>query len=812
MPKPVLIKKKNTSVNSTTKNNNNNNNSNKNKPIVLNDTYLTNKQVLSDVIEEPVTLENSHENIKKVKMLYDKAQELLHKENKLDNEGYVKCLDYSGKIISFLDKLNPFQVNRMKEDIKTIYYISAEVLIRTVGLHMNRSGFTEREKGILYTAIAHLQKVLSVDPFNMQTKEMFKIVFIYLSIFNSNAKENIELLSNVLMVNPCDYQLQYNLAFMYQRINDLEKSLAHFKLAVGIIELELNGTNSEKTELIKILKEFKVKCLNGLGGIYFAIQDRELANYYFYEALKIFPDDPDINNQIGVVYTELRFTDKAIKHYKHGIENYKKAHISNDLDMLLASMYMNMGLAYCYEINYPMAIECYNKALKYKPRLSLAYQNKLLDLNYISHMIDDPMYIANLHKNINKIYPTVINNYKESIPDYKLNEIVLKWDGKDKQSLIGKTKLNIGFISGDFICHPVSYFLNGILKFINYDLFNVTCYSLKVVNITSSFPNINWKVVKGTSPEELKKIIQDDKIDILFDLASQTGDNRLDTFVLKPAPIQISYCGYPNTSGLSNMDYHIVDKYCDSDGVTPGPGGIVRPSTQKYYTEKLLFMDRCFLNYTPSIGIENLPELDKQPATENQYLTIGTFNRYNKINDHVVAMWEKILKRCPTVRFVIKTKEFLTDSLREQFINTWKDKEVYKRVTILPYSDTYTDHLPDYNKMDIALDTYPYSGTTTSCEALMMGVPVLTMFDGVRQYHSQNVTSSLMINSDLPEYVCLSEEEYIQKVEYFSTHLEELKDLKKTVREKFVKGICDYPTFVNELEDKLLHVYKNHKW
>jgi protein O-GlcNAc transferase len=219
------------------------------------------------------------------------------------------------------------------------------------------------------------------------------------------------------------------------------------------------------------------------------------------------------------------------------------------------------------------------------------------------------------------------------------------------------------------------------------------------------------------------------------------------------------------------------------------------------------------LSYTPSIGIENLPLLTEQPAIKNKYLTIGTFNRYNKINDKVVEMWEKILKRCPNVRFVIKTKEFLTETLKTQFINTWKDSEVFKRVTILPYSDTYTDHLPDYNQMDIALDTFPYSGTTTSCEALMMGVPVLTLFDTERQYHCQNVTASLMINSELPEYVCLSEEEYINKVEYYQNNLDKLINLKQYVRDKFVKNVCDYTRFVNELEDKLLYVYKNHsKW
>ena len=808
--------------------------------IVLNTNSLKSR---FELIKTPLTLDNILESIMITKEIYDEAQGLLVKEQKVDSEAYNKCLEYSNQIITFLDKLNPFQINRIKKDLKVIYYISAEILVRSVGLHMNRpDGFQEREKGILYTSIAHLQKVLGVDPFDSSAKELFKVVMIYLTIFNSNAQENLQLLKNILMVNPCDYQVHYNLGFMFQRVNDLENALSHFKLALGIIDLDINCNKERLTKeyyknnetkitldellnadnTVNALKQFQVKCLNGLGGIYFAIQDRELANYFFYKALDILPNDPDINNQIGVVYTELRFTDKAIYHYKKGIENYKLAHISTDLDMLLASMHMNMGLAYCYEINYPEAINCYNQALKYKPRLSLAYQNKLLDLNYISHLIEDPMYIANLHKAINKIYPLVINDYKVGCPNYRINDLVKNAKiigGKvDKKSLIGNTKINIGFVSGDFISHPVSYFVSSILKFINYDLFNVHCFSLKVVSLKEQYPKINWYVVKGTSPEELKKQIQDvnngNGVDMLFDLASQTGDNRLDTFVLKPAPIQISYCGYPNTSGLSNMDYHIVDNFCDSDGVTPGPGGIIRESTQKYYTEKLLFMDNCFLNYTPSIGIENLPDLvNVQPLTKNKYLTIGTFNRYNKINDCVVNIWEKILTRYKNVRFIIKTKEFLTDKLRKQFIDTWKDKDILNRITILNYQDTYQEHLVDYNLMDIALDTAPYSGTTTSAEALMMGVPVLTLFDGERQLHPQNVTSSLMINSNLPEYVCLNENDYIEKVGYFSTHLDELKDLKRIVRDKFVNGnVCNYQKFVNELEDKLLLTYKNHKW
>jgi protein O-GlcNAc transferase len=746
------------------------------------------------------TIESFLENFAELQKIYNEAQEILIKEKKTDNEKYVQCIQITKACIQFLDELNPFVSQRHREPIIATYYTSAELLIRTVGLHMNRDGFNEVEKNTLYMAVAHLRKVLTLEPFNKRAMEMFKLVFLYLTIFNPNAEENLVLLNQILVVDPCDYQLHYNFGFMYHRANKLDSSVYHYKLAIGIIDLLLASSNKDENH-IDILKQFKIKCLNGLGSVYFTIQDRDSALYFFKLAYEMDPNDPDVNNQIGVVYTELRITDKAIEHYMRGIKNYKNAHISVDKDMLVASMYMNMGLAKCYECDFVGAIEGYNQALKYKPRLSLAYQNKLLDSNYISHLIEDPMYIARIHKAINKIYPVVIDDYKVSCPDYKVKKDILKCKSKDELVKRG-VKINIGFVSGDFICHPVSYFLHSILNHLNYDLFDVTCYSVKVVRLEDMFPKCKWVVVKNMTNEDFKRRIQADNIDILFDMSAHTGDNRLDTFVLKPAPIQISYCGYPNSSGVKSMDYRITDKFCDST------------KSQKYYQEKFVFMDRCFLAYTPSMGIQNIPEIVKeQPCIKNGYVTFGTFNRFNKINEMVIGVWEEILKRAPTARFVIKTKEFLTPKLKKKFLDTFKDKSVLERVTILPYSDTYTEHLPDYNKMDIAVDTFPYSGTTTSCESLMMGVPILTLFDNIRHYHSQNVTTSLMKNCGLDEYVTQSQEEYIKKAVWFANNYQKLNGLKQRIRDSFVKGpICDYTGFTNEFEDKLVTLYKNHKW
>lgn len=726
--------------------------------------------------------------------LYKEAQDTLVKEQRLDNAKYVNCIQRAGSIITYLDKQNPFVVNRHKSEIKQVYYISAELLVRTVGLHMNRKAFTDTEKNSLYIAVAHLRKCLNIEPLNKQYKDLFRLIFLYLSIFNPNANENISLLNQVLMVDPCDYQLHYNLGFMFHRVNQLDNSLYHYKLAIGLLDYEL-----EKNKNDMGLTQFKVKCLNGIGSIYFTVQDRELALYFFNLAAEIMPDDPDINNQIGVVYTELRFTDKAIEHYERGIKNYQKAHISVDKDTLIASMYMNMGLARCYECDFTGAIDCYNRALKYRPRLSLAYQNKLLDVNYISHLIEDPMYIAKLHKNINKIYPVVIDDWRKGCPDYKIKVDMMK---KPKNELVksGK-KFNIGFVSGDFICHPVAYFIHSILRHINYDLFNVYCYSVKVVKLEDMFKECNWFVVKNHSNEELKQLIQSHNIDILFDLSAHTGDNRLDTFVLKPAPIQISYCGYPNSSGIKSMDYRITDSICDSE------------KSQKYYQEKLVFMKHCFLAYTPSMGIDNLPQLYEQPCKKNGYITFGCFNRYNKINKMVIGVWERILKQIPNAKFVIKTKEFLTPKIKQQFLDSFTDASVLERVEILPYSDTYQEHLNDYNKMDISLDTFPYSGTTTSCESLMMGVPVITLYDNIRHYHSQNVTSSLLTNSFMPEFITYTQDEYVDRAVSYANKIDTIHELKEQVRHNFVKGhVCNYKSFVNEFEDTIIELYNNHKW
>lgn len=686
-------------------------------------------------------------------------QELHEKINK------VASLKDATAIIQQINTLNFLQIENIKEDAKKIYHYAVKELLK-----VNNNIET------INLCISYLEKLLSIDPDDIEAQNMFKICNIYLTTLPEFAND-IQFMENILSVKPYDHDVQYIIGSMYARCNNVGKALEHFKLALGMTV----GN-----------PEFRVKILHSIGELYYANNNTNLCCHYLLEACKINPKHPDANNLLGMIYNGMGFIDKAIEHFTTAIEFCE--HSNNEMVLQQSAViYMNLGTAWTHKINYRKAIEYFDKALQYNPKLIPAFQNKLFNTHYILHTIDDPMYLSNLHKQINNFYPH--QNAKQEI--------------KCKNN----AKLKIGFISSEFvyngICGVVSYFINGILQHINYDKFEIICYSLKpVIHVELLYPKAIWKFVRGISTEGFKSMIQSDDIDILFDLATHTGEDRLDVFVARAAPIQISYCGYPNTSGLTCMDYHITDKYCDSDGITPGPGGTIRPSTQKYYTEKLLFMDHCFLDYTPYIT--PLPNLcSEQPALSNGYLTLGCFNKFNKINENVIAVWEQILEACKNVCLIVKCKEFRTESMKSQFLQMWKNKELHKRITVMSHRDTNTDHLLEYNKIDIALDTFPYSGTSTTCDALMMGTPVMTLFDGVRQYHVQNVTSSIMINCQLPEFVCLSEDEYVSKIQHYAENLEKLQCMKERVRNNFLDGMCNHKRFVAEFETKMMQLKAN---
>ena len=238
------------------------------------------------------------------------------------------------------------------------------------------------------------------------------------------------------------------------------------------------------------------------------------------------------------------------------------------------------------------------------------------------------------------------------------------------------------------------------------------------------------------SDEEVTELIQKDEIDILVDLAGHTANNRILVFARKPAPIQISWIGYLATTGLSTMDYKIADNYTDPPG-----------KTEQFYTEKLMRLPESFLCYLPD---KDSPEVGPLPALSTGHITFGSFNNFAKVTSEVFALWAKILNELPDSRLILKGKSFRDKTTCQYAINMFTQRGIAaERITLQP-SDPSPKHLESYNLVDIGLDTFPFNGAATTCEAMWMGVPVITLAGTA--YHSR-VGVSLLSNVGLPELI-----------------------------------------------------------
>jgi protein O-GlcNAc transferase len=312
-------------------------------------------------------------------------------------------------------------------------------------------------------------------------------------------------------------------------------------------------------------------------------------------------------------------------------------------------------------------------------------------------------------------------------------------------------KLRVGIISPDLRRHAIVSFLAPLLE--NYDRsrWHVTAYSThaKQDEVSARLRTLvdAWRWLPIPHTPLLARRIREDKIDVAIELSGHTEEHKLDAMHLRPAPVQMTYLGYPNTTGLDTIDVRLVDSITDP------------PGAERWATERLVRIDPCFLCYKP---IDGAPELVLPPcaASADAGVTFGSFNLPRKISPRTLAMWGRLLASVPESRLVLKhaslSQEWMLARLQSRLAEAGIDSS---RTTILPPAPAYADHLGAYAGVDIALDTYPYHGTTTTCEALWMGVPVVTLL-GDR--HAARVGASLLSAVGLPELIANSEEGFVR--------------------------------------------------
>lgn len=357
-------------------------------------------------------------------------------------------------------------------------------------------------------------------------------------------------------------------------------------------------------------------------------------------------------------------------------------------------------------------------------------------------------------------------------------------------------KLKIGFVSPDFRCHSVAYFVEPLLRNLDRDRFSlhgyytrteVDSYTVRIRDACDTFVS-----VMRADHKQLASKIHSDGIDILFDLCGLFAGHSLATMFLKPAPIQITYLGYPNTTGISAIDYRIVDSITDP------------PSQEKYAAETLLRLDPCFLCYGPDSDFHAVAP--SVPRREGPF-TFGCFNIATKLSNRVIEYWASVLRQAPDSRLFIKSfgmeEEPVRDRLRGRMASAGMPLD---RVRIVGrVADTH-EHLSLYRDVDLSLDSFPYNGTTTTCESLFMGVPVLTL-SGIT--HASRVSASLLNATGLGDFICNTPEDYCAKAVALAGNRERLASARSGLRDRFLASpVCDAAAHGKRMSELLIRAWE----
>ncbi|MBF0332828.1 MAG: tetratricopeptide repeat protein [Alphaproteobacteria bacterium] len=358
--------------------------------------------------------------------------------------------------------------------------------------------------------------------------------------------------------------------------------------------------------------------------------------------------------------------------------------------------------------------------------------------------------------------------------------------------------LRIGYVSPDFRHHSVAYFVLPVVGAHDRRAVHVTCYSVspKRDDFTRRIREAAdaWRDAGGWDDRQFDEAVRQDGIDILIDLTGHTGGNRLSLFARRPAPVQVTWLGYPTTTGLDAIDWRITDIHADP----PGEG-------DSLHSERLMRLPRNFLCYSPVDGFEPVapPSFD-----ETGGITFGSFNTLAKITPRMIALWAEILHAVPGSGMLLKAKGFSSPLVAARMRAAFAAHGIPAgRLCLDGYSPTPRLHLARYGAVDIALDTFPYNGTTTTCEALWMGVPVVTL-RGDR--HAARVGTSILTNVGLPELIARDERDYVRRAVDLAGDRDLLRALRLSLRGRVAETLCDAPAFISEFETALRRMWQ--KW
>jgi protein O-GlcNAc transferase len=543
-----------------------------------------------------------------------------------------------------------------------------------------------------------------------------------------------------LALRPKDANTRYNYAGFLRMMDRLDEAAAQYRLAIAL-----------KPDWTSHLQ---------LGNLLVTQGKFDEGVSCYKRALALQPDHVGAHNNLGNALKSLHRLDEAVEQYQLAIAqkpDYPDAH--GNLGNALSELGRN-----------DEAAECHERAMALNPDHAVFRSGLLLSLSYRSDVT--PAALLATHRLWGARHAPALS----LLPP------------RPRDPAEGR-RLRVGYVSPDLRAHSVAYFMAPLLAAHDRERFEIFCYADggRPDDMTARLAAAteHWVPIYGSDDDGVIERIRGDGIDILVDLAGHTAYNRMPLFGRKPAPVQMSWLGYPSTTGIAAIDYRITDWVADPAGAEAG------------YSEALLRLPRCFVCYGP---IAEAGPVAPPPSHQSGHVTFGSFNVLAKMSAQVTTLWAHVLRAVPDSRLLLKASAFGAASACERILAAFAAEGIDRaRIVLVPWSASQRDHLALYGKIDIALDPFPYNGTTTTCEALWMGVPVVTL-RGDR--HAGRVGASLLGAVGSPGLIAETPDGYITIASTLARDGDRLAQIRSGLRDRMLTSpLCNAGEFARALEN-----------
>jgi predicted O-linked N-acetylglucosamine transferase (SPINDLY family) len=445
------------------------------------------------------------------------------------------------------------------------------------------------------------------------------------------------------------------------------------------------------------------------------------------------------------------------------------------------------------------AVEAYRQALRHDPGHATAHHglgNTLCNLGLLDEAIAAYREAQRLEPDLPSIHSNLIMTLHSS-PDLSPADILAecrrfaaRWKPSPLRDFANARDpdrpLRVGYVSADFRYHPVGSFLARVLPAHDPAQVQAVLYS------DTAFPdeqterlraNAEWRPIVGKTDEEVERMVREDAVDILVDLAGHTGYNRLALFARRVAPVQASWLGYFGTTGLEAMDYIVADE-------------VVLPHGEEaLFSEAPVRLPRPYLCWSPTEA-DAVP--GPPPALDNGFVTFGCFNNLRKMNRRLVAVWAEILRRVPGSRLFLKTLSLADPVARAGLLHAFAGHGIAAERLVFEGFSPFAEAMAAYNRIDVALDPFPFGGCTTTADTLWMGVPLVTL-DGDRW--AGRMSRMILENLGLHDWVAADEAAYVEIAVRLAADPAALAPVRAGLRARLeASPFCDGPDFTRHLE------------